>query len=144
MAKTSERRKNMKWYVGIMDGNEDNVYEWHKNDIEALNGLRDALEVWECANDECLTPVRLVDKFDTVTSVLSSVCSLLPHTNDYRIWSDGEEILCETEQLAESIADLLDAMYGDQTVNTGYYDPEEDERNNEVTNSTGFYYVTVN
>lgn len=79
-----------------------------------------------------------------VNSVLDSICRLLPHTNDYRIWSDGAEILCETEQLAEDIADLFDTLYAAQTVNTGYYDPAEDERNNEVDSRTGFYYVTVN
>lgn len=29
------------------------------------------------------------------------------------------------------------------TVNTGYYDPIEDERNNEVDCNTGYYYVTI-
>ena len=28
-------------------------------------------------------------------------------------------------------------------VNTGYYDPEEDKRNNEVDKFTGWYYVTA-
>lgn len=65
--------------------------------------------------------------------------------DEHRIWSpDGSEILCENEQLAESIADFLDALYGEQTVNTGYYDPEEDARNNETDRSTGWYYVTIN
>lgn len=133
-----------KWYVGFMAGSEDNVYERYESDAEALRGLRDALEVWECADDETLTPVRYVDRFDVITSLLSSLCGLLPNTNDFRIWSDGEEILCENEQLAENIADLIDAMYGEQTVNTGYYDPAEDKRNNEVDSHTGFFYVTVN
>ena len=83
-------------------------------------------------------------QFEMVSGILESICKLLPHSPDYRIWSDGTEILCETEQLAESIADLFDALYAYPTVNTGYYDPEEDERNDEVTDSTGFYYVTVN
>lgn len=88
-----------------------------------------------------------IDEFaqcDAVNEVLERVCKLLPNTPDYRIWSDGEEILCETEQLAENIADFFDALYAYPTVNTGYYDPAEDERNNEVDSHTGFYYVTVN
>ena len=75
--------------------------------------------------------------FDTVERIMS----LLPQKNDYRIWSDGTEILCETEQQAEHIADFLDAMYGEPIAHTGYYDPEEDERSNEVADNTGFYYV---
>ena len=135
----------MKWYVGFMDDNEDNVYERYENDVEAIHGLRNALEVWECADDECLTPIRLVeDKFSGVSNLISTLCGFLPDTNDHRIWSDGEEVLCETEQLAENIADFFDALYGAQTVNTGYYDPEEDKRNNEVDRHTGFYYVTMN
>lgn len=76
--------------------------------------------------------------------VFGEIVDLLPHKPDYRIWSDGDEILCENENLAEHIADFIDAVYGDQTVNTGFYDPEEDQRNNEVTDSTGWYYVTIN
>lgn len=28
-------------------------------------------------------------------------------------------------------------------VNTGYYDPEEDKRNNEIDKFTGWYYVNA-
>ncbi len=92
-----------------------------------------------------LIPLCFDEKYrpERAKETLFSVLALLPHTNDHRIWSDGEEILCETEQLAEHIADLIDAMYGGQVVNTGYYDPEEDERNNEVAENTGFWYVTI-
>lgn len=80
---------------------------------------------------------------DEVKYVLCQICKLLPHTSDYRIWSDGDEILCETEQLAEDIADFFDALYREPTVNTGYYDPEEDAREGKSFDTTGFYYVTV-
>ena len=71
---------------------------------------------------------------------------LLPSSPDdgYKVWFDGEEILCDTEQLAEHLADLIDILYRGQTANTGYYDPEEDERNGETNNHTGWYYVTIN
>ena len=58
--------------------------------------------------------------------------------------SNCADVQKNMEQLAENIADLFDALYACQTVNTGYYDPEEDARNNEVDSHTGFYYVTVN
>ena len=65
--------------------------------------------------------------------------------DEHRIWSpDGDEILCETEQLAEDIADFIDALYGIPVANTGYYDPEEDARNGETNQWTGYYYVTIN
>lgn len=80
---------------------------------------------------------------DEVKYILCQICKLLPHTPDYRIWSDGDEILCETEQLAEDIADFFDTLYREPTVNTGYYDPEEDAREGKSFDTTGFYYVTV-
>ena len=51
------------------------------------------------------TDIDTDEQFDKVVELLHAVCALLPHSPDYRIWSSGDEILCETEQLAESIAD---------------------------------------
>ena len=76
--------------------------------------------------------------------MMDLICELLPKTNDYRIWSNGEEILCETMELAEHIADLLDAIHGGQAAITGYYDGEYiDDFGNEETNENGFYYVHI-
>lgn len=52
----------------------------------------------------------------------------------------GNELLCDTEQRAEAIADFFDAL-GFFYVRTGYYDPIEDKRNGEVDEYTGWYYV---
>lgn len=52
----------------------------------------------------------------------------------------GNEILCDTEIRAEAIGDFLEAL-GFFYVRTGYYDPVEDERNGEVDDYTGWYYV---
>lgn len=60
----------------------------------------------------------------------------------HKIWTCGDEILCKTETAADVIADLLEAMGYDE-VNTGYYDPEEDEKAGEVDRLTGWYYVTI-
>ena len=51
-----------------------------------------------------------------------------------------DEILCDTEAMAEGVADLLEAL-GFSYVRTGYYDPVEDERNGEVDDYTGWWYV---
>lgn len=61
------------------------------------------------------------------------------YTKDY-IWTDGIEILCNSENRAECIADFLEAL-GVEYVRTGFYDPEEDRRNHEVDHRTGWYYV---
>lgn len=64
-----------------------------------------------------------------------------------QVWSSGYEILCRTEDAAEAVADMLEALYAAQgeevIVNTGYYEPEEDERNNEVDDLTGWWYVDI-
>lgn len=76
----------------------------------------------------------------------SKLIALLPHDNGFRIWTVNEhddEILCENEQIAETLADMFDEIYGEPTVNTGYYDPIEDRNNNEADERTGYYYVTI-
>lgn len=55
------------------------------------------------------------------------------------IWSNGCDIMCE---IAGSIAELLESMGVTDVASTGYFDPVEDKRNNEVDECTGFYYVT--
>lgn len=63
------------------------------------------------------------------------------------IWSAGDEILCKTESAADALADMFETLYASQgeeiLVNTGYYDPVEDERNNELDRFTGWWYVNI-
>lgn len=55
-------------------------------------------------------------------------------------WTDGEEILCKTEGDVNSVVNFLeDCGFSDLT--TGYYDPEEDNRNGETDCRTGYYYI---
>lgn len=54
----------------------------------------------------------------------------------------GDEFLTETEEKADRIADFLEAL-GFDYANTGYYDPEEDQREGCVDNCTGKWYVSV-
>lgn len=65
--------------------------------------------------------------------------------NMFGIWVDKDTILCLDEYDAEDIADWLEEfpfMEG-YVVQTGYFDPEEDERMDEVDEYTGLAYVTV-
>ena len=61
--------KNEKWYVGFTDGDSDNEYEKFADDLDAIKGFLQwseaegnpgIWEIWECENDECLTPFRPV------------------------------------------------------------------------------------
>lgn len=59
-------------------------------------------------------------------------------------WSPTSgEILVDDESKAEAVADFIEDLVGGQFVNTGYYDPEEDERNGETDQDTGYYYVNI-
>lgn len=62
--------------------------------------------------------------------------------NRHGFWTDGDLILCRTEEAAENVANFLEDI-GFDTVMTGYYDPVEDERNGTVDDHTGFWYVDI-
>lgn len=62
--------------------------------------------------------------------------------NRHGYWSDGKEILCKTEAEAEHLANFLEDI-GYESMQTGYYDPKEDERDGAVDDHTGFYYVAM-
>lgn len=67
--------------------------------------------------------------------------------SDGDIWSDGYEILCESESAANTIAELIERLYASQQedvlVHTGYYEPLEDEQFGEVDKFTGWWYVDI-
>ena len=72
----------------------------------------------------------------------------LPQEEDYAhnsvdVWyyADADEILCRSEELAEMIADMLDEISGEHEAHTGYYDPDEDEKDDCVDGRTGWYVV---
>lgn len=78
---------------------------------------------------------------------MEMIVNALPDYSDGIIWTDEDEILVKTESAANTIADLIEALYRAQgekvLVNTGYYDPEEDKRNNEEDRYTGWWYVNI-
>lgn len=78
---------------------------------------------------------------------MEMIVNALPDYSDGIIWADEDEILVKTELAANTIADLIEALYRTQgediLVNTGYYDPEEDKRNNEEDRYTGWWYVNI-
>ncbi len=66
--------------------------------------------------------------------------------SDGEVWSDGTEILCRTQDGANSIADLLYQLYqlhNSQSVEitTGYYDPEGDKGCED--RYTGWYWINI-
>lgn len=64
-----------------------------------------------------------------------------PEPIGFDLWSDGVQILCRTEELAERLADMIEAITGEGPVVTGYYDPFEDARDGSTDDHTGWWYV---
>ena len=85
-------------------------------------------------------PMKKINCFETIVERLREEPSC-------HIWSNGSEILCKTEDVADALADMLECMYEAQgediLVNTGYYDPVEDERSGETDRYTGWWYVNI-
>lgn len=55
------------------------------------------------------------------------------------LWTDGDEILVRDERVAEGIFLLMDMIEAEPHL--GYYDPEDDERDNCVNEYTGYWYI---
>lgn len=90
------------------------------------------------------------DAADRIDRLLKDLLWALPKEprgapdDDPGFWTDGDEILCPTKTESEVLANALEDVLREMpsiTVQTGYYDPEEDVRNGEVDEHTGFYYV---
>ena len=84
------------------------------------------------------------EKIDWIDMIIKS----LPNLSSKDIWTDGDkEILVKTESSANTIASLIEWLYKMQNkevlINMGYYDPEEDKRNNEEDEYTGWWYVNI-
>lgn len=67
---------------------------------------------------------------------------------DKEVWCNGVgEIMCKNESVANAISDMLEQLYLSEgesvVVCTGYYDPDEDKRNGEEDECTGWWYVTI-
>ncbi len=95
-----------------------------------------------------------MERIAKVDNIIKSITALLPCIYDGEVDDefkethfltdpDGTEILSANENEIEILANLFDQLYGEGTCNTGYYDPEEDELNNEVDAYTGLYYVLI-
>ncbi len=91
---------------------------------------------------------------EKVDAIFKSITSLLPCIYDSEVTDefkkthfitdpDGTEILSDNENEVEALANLFDQLYGEGVCTTGYYDPEEDELNNEVDAYTGLHYVLI-
>ena len=56
------------------------------------------------------------------------------------ISATDDEILCDNEELANHVADFLEALGFEIT--TGYYDPDEDKASGQEDELTGKWYIS--
>ena len=118
--------------------------------ISAKNGLSDSQEFG-------LTYSQAVGFLDQIEDVLKPKHAfnwfniIADHLTDHsckEVWcNNGDEIMCCSKEIADVFADLIENLYRSQgeeiVVITGYYDPEEDERNGEIDDCTGYWYVSL-
>lgn len=78
------------------------------------------------------------------TSIYDSIIKLLPQSKDtgMKYFACDYEIITPDQQTADVVADFLEAI-GVDDLTTGFYDLEEDRRNNEVDALTGHGYVSA-
>ena len=63
-------------------------------------------------------------------------------TDNAMIATNGDELLFRKESDCERFADALDKyVFGFAECHTGYYDPQDDMRSDEVDENTGWYYI---
>lgn len=88
------------------------------------------------------TPVK-----STVNAIWENVLDALPESPSGEIWTNGDDILVNSENLAERVANMLEVVYKacDESVQlvTGYFDPEEDKQNEEEDKCTGWWYINI-
>ena len=87
-----------------------------------------------------------------IDQIFKQIAAVLPKVSEreddeFLSNEDGTEILCANEPEIDMLANLFDQLYGETmlegTVTTGYYDPVEDDRNDEKDEYTGLYYVSI-
>ena len=89
-----------------------------------------------------------MDKFDIMImdrNIWSYLITSLRNNenNKHGYWTDGEQILCKTEEEANIVANFLEDL-GFDYLNIGYYDPVEDEQEGCVDDHTGYWYINNN
>lgn len=124
---------------------------------EEIHSFRTTIpELWDRIMDgeECssrmqcfLLGYRTAEKEMEKRDIFDEIAGNLRDYSEGDVWSTGDEILCRTKDAANAIADMLHTLYRakgkDVTVNTGYYDPNEDARNEMEDRCTGWWYVNL-
>lgn len=117
-----------------------------------VNGYSAWREIDGCA-DEIKRAVKEKDEALAAQKILEALWTICnEHTNEnehQRVFCAGDmEFLFDSEEKADAMADVIDLAFGDSVYSvyslsrTGYYDPEEDNRDGCVDEFTGKWYAS--
>lgn len=79
--------------------------------------------------------------FNDMIDALQKLC--IESDNEPKFWTDGEKILSKDKAALNGIADMIDQLADYGICCTGYYDPEEDKRNDCIDEYTGYYWLEL-
>lgn len=99
-------------------------------------------EIWACLDEWYdVEETDINELFQKIIDKLPNCPPAKGLENECPVWTDGTEILCRTEWIAYTIANIIDNIIGDKITHLHYYDPEEDKAEDCVDDHTGWWYV---
>ena len=107
------------------------------------NGYSAWKAIEECA-DEIKKAVEEKDEAWAAQSIIEALWTICNEHEHPRVFCAGDvEFLFDSEEKANAMADVIDLAFGEYPCSfTGYYDPEEDEREGCVDEFTGKWYAS--
>lgn len=95
--------------------------------------------------DDLVKAIANKDEESAADAILEALWTICNEHEHKRIMCAGSyEFIFPTEERADAMADVIALAFGDAEAfdRTGYYDPEEDEREGCVDELTGKWYAT--
>ena len=86
-----------------------------------------------------------MENFQYAENLFTAIVEALNNTevDSPKFWTDGEKILSKDKAALNGIADMIDQLADYGICCTGYYDPEEDKRNDCIDEYTGYYWLEL-
>ena len=75
--------------------------------------------------------------------LFNDLLGVIEHNQTSDLWCDDYSILTPKEDIHKAILLVFDSLGFHNDLVTGYYDPKEDERDENVDEFTGNYYIEL-
>lgn len=89
---------------------------------------------------------EIIDLWNSILNMLPSQPKRFATSDVFGFWTNGEEILCPSEEQMNIVYEFLNDIFStfeNFTLITGWYDPEEDKKSEEQDDCTGFNYIRL-